>query len=63
MEHTKSNNNASNTQTGNGTSSETTVVRTKVPGVDNAQVILSQPDYVWENSSKPESRVIKVDRG
>lgn len=63
MNHIRSNNNAGNTQTGNGASSTTTIVTTKVPGVDSTQVIPSRPDYVRENASKPESRVVRFDRG
>ena len=36
------------------TSSPTTTATTQLPGIDNSQVIASQPYLIKENSSKPE---------
>jgi len=52
-----------NNSIGHTNSSTTTVVSTQVPGVDMALVIASQPYMVKENSSRIETREIKLDRG
>lgn len=60
MDNTRSNNLSGST---GGNSSTTTVVTTRVPGIDTAQVIPSRPDFVRENSSKPENMHVQRDRG
>jgi hypothetical protein len=55
--------NNGNSNLRNPSSSATTVVSTQVPGVDMTQVIASQPYMVKENSSKIETREIKLDKG
>jgi hypothetical protein len=48
---------------GSNESNTAAVVSTQVPGVDMTQVIPSQPYMVKENSSKIETREVKLDKG
>jgi hypothetical protein len=43
-------------------SNSTTTVSIQLPGVDNTQVIASQPYLIKENSSKPKYPENKVDK-
>ena len=60
MANTVANNN-NNGNAGNNGSSATTVVSTQLPGIDNSLVIPSRPHIVKENSSKAETKEIKLD--
>ena len=61
----KTNNNNNNGNSGNSTSNGTvitTVVASQLPGIDNSQVIASQPYLIKENSSKVQHKEIKLDK-
>ncbi|HWK07457.1 MAG TPA: hypothetical protein VNS58_27685 [Puia sp.] len=45
-----------------GSTSSGTAVATQLPGIDNSQVIASQPYLIKENSSKVQHKEIKLDK-
>jgi hypothetical protein len=61
------NNNSNNDGNSGNTNSNgtviTTVVASHLPGIDNSQVIASQPYLIKENSSKIQHKEIKLDKG
>ena len=56
-------NNSTESGTSQTGSSTKTFISTQLPGVDMTQVIASEPYMVKENSSKIQTREIKIDRG
>ena len=62
MANMVANNNNDNSTAGDNRSSTTILVSTQLPGIDNSLVIPARPHIVKENSSKAETKEIKLNK-